>query len=95
MIVGLLYVMSNIQTKVLQLHDYSNLYAECCRAFIKWELPIVLCCDDGILYVFCFQKENLYQPYKMHHVKHISFQLCKAVKCENIPDSIAVANRVE
>ena len=32
--------------------------------------------------LWCVQKANDYQPYPMDQVRHISYQLCKAVSCE-------------
>lgn len=32
------------------------------------------------LFLFHVQKENLYQPYPLDHVRHIGYQLCYSVK---------------
>jgi len=34
--------------------------------------------------VCAVQKDNDYQPYDMEHVRHIAWQLCKAVKCMHL-----------
>jgi len=37
---------------------------------------------SSTLCVFCgVQKDNDYQPYDLEQVRHIAWQLCKAVKC--------------
>lgn len=39
------------------------------------------------------KKNNSYQPYTMDHIRHIGFQLVKAVKCEFAIDlSILLCN---
>ena len=47
--------------------------------FSVWPLLYYITC------VVCFvlQKDNNYQPYPMEQVRHISYQLCKSVKCES------------
>ena len=50
------------------------------------------CCDAKTFIYKCFtlyssfflQRDNQYHPYPLGHVRHISYQLIKAVKCEDL-----------
>lgn len=70
----------NVLNRILQKDPHGE--SLCVRMLDWFDYHGHICISFGLLglSVFDFLKENLYQPYKMHHVKHISFQLCKAVK---------------
>jgi dual specificity protein kinase CLK2/3 len=64
------YLYFSLCVALLDSFDY---YGHMCIAF-----------DMLGLSVFDFLKENNYIPYPIDHVRHISYQLCLAVKCKYI-----------
>ena len=86
----------------LTITDTSVLHSTCLDSAYSWVSHSLLstqCCAScehcWILSFLSFflQRDNNYYPYPLFQVKHISYQLIKAVKCKEVFDIVRVARK--